>query len=758
MDESSENSDAKNAQNAIPLLERRLARSEAARQEAEHLLETKSRSLTAAEEILRQKEAELLEHVNRQTLSLVSAQKLANVATFHGDEDKRFVGSNNFADVVGSKTPVTSFEQFAKMVHPQDREEAIGILLAADRGDLVDKNIERDFRFCDDFGNVRWLRWSVTQSRSPDGERFFGYGAVRDITKEHQAERQEQVLLKLSERRAKQLENISEDLKKARTEEERKSEQLAERLSEMEIMGAALEDARAEAVAADKSKSRFLAMMSHDIRTPMNAVMATLELLSISELNAEQQEQLDLARQSSDQMLFLLADIIEYARTDGWKLDIKMRDMNLHDLLNKAVSTWRPLAAKKKLNVALEISQNCPEFIISDPTRVRQIIDNFISNAIKYTSAGDICVSASFLEDGNEKSLKLAVSDTGDGIPINVQKRLFDDFDRGEASNSDIEGTGLGLSICKRIVKAMDGQIGVESNPGKGSNFWFEILVNIGDENRITPQISSAQNIKKLTINGRPPKILVAEDVEANQIVISAMLETMGCDAQVVDDGSKVLDALDKDRFDGILMDVWMPMNGMDTTRQIRSHKKHGKIPIYGVTAFAAEDERSAILASGMDGVIAKPINLAGLNYAIGQICGLGEVIDNAASEKDDTVPVFGRADVIDLNKFREQVFSVPEGRRTALINAVCEDIQSWHDKFHAAWMAGDQDGVRSAHHALRGICNGFGAFSLLEKIDAVHQSGQIQDADLLRPIAEILDFTLNAIRQSEKISDRRTE
>lgn len=739
----------------LRLIERRLARSEAARAEAEQLLETKSRSLTKAQELLRKKEAELLEHVNRQTLSHVSAQNLANVATFYGDENQQFIGSDNFAAVLGSKSPITSFEQFANMVHPHDHEDAMAILVAASEGQLIDENVEGDFRFCDDYGKTRWLRWSVTQKRSPDGIRFFGYGAVRDITEDRRAERQERILLKLSERRAQQLQNLTDDLKVAREEEKLKSAQLAQRVVEMELMGAALEEARATAVAANKSKSRFLAMMSHDIRTPMNAVLATLELLSITDMKPEQLKHVELARHSGDQLLFLLADIIEYARADGWKLNLQMRELNLPELIEKAADTWQPLARKKKIEIGTSLPPNCPEYVVTDPTRVRNMIDNFISNAIKYTSNGRIDLIADITTQADGLFLKFSVSDSGDGIPADVQESLFEDLDRGIANNSEIEGTGLGLSICKRIVQAMDGTIGVDSEIGRGSIFWFIIPITLSDGSELTAAKSEALVLQKFMIDGRAPKLLVAEDVEANQVVITAMLENMGCETMVVDDGSQVMDALAGADFDGILMDVWMPMNGMDAARQVRASHKYSKIPIFGVTAFAADSERTAILASGMDGVISKPINLSGLHYVVGQICGLDTQRSNGEPDNQKSVPDFGEVEFLDRVKFEEQIYAVPEGRREALVEAVGSDIETWCESFNQAWMAKDEEGVNAAHHALRGICTGFGAYSLLEKIDSIRQNGKLGAGGELLPVRDMLEYTITALRRPNQWTDQ---
>ncbi|MEP2987847.1 MAG: ATP-binding protein [Parasphingorhabdus sp.] len=747
-------SDAKS--DRAKLLERRLARSEAAREEAEQLLHTKSRSLAAAQELLQQKETQLLEQVNRQTLSLITAQTLAKVATFHGDESQRFTGSENFAEVVGSKTPVTSFDQFAKMVHPLDREEALKMLLSAEKGELVDKQVVGDFRFLGHDGKTRWLRWAVTQHQSTIGAGFFGYGAIRDITEERQAERQEQLLLKLSERRARQLEKISEDLGNARADEKKKSEQLEQRVIEMEMMSAELDDARAKAVAADRSKSRFLAMMSHDIRTPLNAILATLELLSITDLDADQAKKVELAHQSSDQLLFLLADIIEIARTDGWKLELELGEFHLPQLVEQAAETWRPLAAKKNLVISTEISPQSEDFLISDKTRVRQLIDNFVSNAIKYTSEGNIYISAKTMTDPTGPAIEFTVSDTGPGIPKDIQARLFDDLDRGDVDSELIEGTGLGLSICKRIAKAMGGEIGVESEVDRGSKFWVRLPVTVGDGSRASENRLQKPSISQFKIDDRAPKLLVAEDVEANQIVLASLLENLGCESVIVDDGSKVLGALESESFDGIFMDVWMPTNGMEATKQVRANTKYQEIPIFGVTAFAADEERAAILASGMDGVIAKPINIAGLTYALEQICGSERsTIDEHA---DGTVPDLSNPEYIDVEKFREQLLAVPLERREILIGAVVSDIETWSKKFQRSWVAKDKEGVSAAHHALRGICDGFGAYSLLEKLESIRQTETLGDGVVLLPIENIEQQTISALRRSNQMADRRTD
>lgn len=739
----------------LALIERRLARSEAARIEAEQLLETKSRSLAASNDALLQKEEKLLEQVNRNTLSLVSAQNLADVGTFHGDASQRFYGSENFADVVGSKTPITSFEQLAAMVHPLDRAEAFKILYSATQWGLVDQDVKRDVRFIDKDGQVRWLRWSVTQHQSQDNASYSGYGAVRDITRERKAERQQQLLRRLTERRYKQVKKLSDDLQKSQSEEQAKSEQLAQRLKETEVLGKALEEARATAVAANKSKSRFLAMMSHDIRTPMNAILATLEMLGISELNSVQRKQLELARTSSDQLLFLLADIIEYARTDGWRIALNPQVIAVSDIVTKIADTWQPLARKKRLKINTNIGDDCPKHMMIDATRVRQVIDNFVSNAIKYTNDGDIFISATTIVQGSDWQLKIDVRDTGDGIAPDLQSRLFEDFNRGLNANSEIEGTGLGLSICRRVIDAMGGTIGLESEIGQGSNFWFSIPVLISDGTAQAKASDTPQDMPSLSIDDRKPKLLVAEDIEANQIVISAMLDRLGCESKIVGDGLLVLKALTEEQFDGILMDVSMPnMDGMEATQTIRIGVNQPNIPIFGVTAFAANEERTTILASGMNGLVPKPINLAGLHQVIAQICSASGDLDDDNKTAEISLLELQTTKFIDVAKLQEQLNGVPQARRSNLVDAIANDLTHWSSQFSIAWVADDTAELARAHHALQGICKGFGASALLEKIDIMRQETDIRLEKELLLVEDILQSTIKSLRQSSQSHD----
>ncbi len=745
--------DAENAiDNAqeIALLKRRLKRSEMAREEAESLLESKSRRLSKLDDQLRQKEEELIRKVDQTQQYLVNAQRLANVATFHIDEDVRFVGSLNFSKIVGSKSEVNNIRQLRAMVHRRDIDDIDAIIKNAMLGGLIGNALEHDVRVLDDYGRIRWLRWSAQQIVNADNGKVDCYGAVRDITVERRAERHEKTLLALSERRYKQLQKMSA--------------QLSDRVKAMEMMSNALRDAREVAIRANKSKSRFLAMMSHDIRTPMNAILATLELLSLSKLDEVQKRQLKLVQNSGDQLLFLLADIIEYARSDGWLIEIEAQPIAVDTVISNTADTWRQLAHKKDLDIQTDIKMDGGNYIKTDPTRVRQLLDNLISNAIKYTDNGIITISATIKSDKDDNILRVSVSDTGDGISESVQQMLFEDLERGEHQDDlNIQGSGLGLSICRRIVYAMNGDIGVESKLNQGSMFWFEIPVKTTNEEDYLYNQVSEKTIQTLLANGRRPKLLIAEDVAANRMVLTSMLEKLGCDYEIAIDGRQAVEITQLHKFDAILMDVSMPrMNGMEATKEIRSQGK--ETPIIAVTAFAADDEKEAIMASGMDGLISKPISISSLYQSLETIfCGadnndLHRYLGNGENDNHNraSVPDFDVIDYIDTEKLHHQLISVPPEMRVKLQEAIVDDLGNWFRRFQSAWQASDDQEISAANHALKGICNGFGAHKLISSIESLRAKSSIGDAKALTQVIEIYDHTASSFKNAAAIIDER--
>lgn len=399
-------------------------------------------------------------------------------------------------------------------------------------------------------------------------------------------------------------------------------EKLGLQVHELRALGHSLEIARNQAIQSDRQKSRFLAMITHDIRTPMSAVVSTMELLADPDIQTDQERLVQVARTSGQQMLYLLSDIIEVSRTDGWNFAIVAEDVSVKDLLEAIADAWRPLAEKKGLTLDLRSPKTLPERMMADPKRLRQVIDNLLSNAIKFTVSGSVSIESSIVENIDDSILRIEVSDTGRGINKNSQHSLFQEFGRVISDgDSDVEGTGLGLSICKRIIESMGGKIGVDSESALGSKFWLEIPCV---QSRITtqPECYSKKTKRLISKAGAAPHILIADDVESNRIVLAAMLEKLECTYAVAGDGKEALDLFATAPFDAILMDNYMPnIGGAETTRRIRSMTDDRKnTAIIGVTASTAQEETEELIQAGMDIILTKPLKAEDLEAALSKL------------------------------------------------------------------------------------------------------------------------------------------
>lgn len=393
-------------------------------------------------------------------------------------------------------------------------------------------------------------------------------------------------------------------------------------VDELKALGHSLEIARNQAIKSDQQKSRFLAMITHDIRTPMSAVISTLDLLSDPDIQTDKDRLIHVARTSGQQMLDLLSDIIEVSRTDGWDFAIAAEVVLVRDLLEAIADAWRPLAEKKGLVLHLQCHAGLPETMQADPKRMRQVIDNLVSNAIKFTESGSVTIAANVAGTMDEAMLRIAVSDTGRGISKSLQPSLFQEFGRLEsAGDPDVEGTGLGLSICKRIIESMGGKMGAESECASGSEFWLEIpCVPTSTQTQAQPGPKQAARLFSKT--AAAPHILIADDVESNRFLLAALLEKLGCTYAVAGDGREVIDLVATGSFDAILMDNYMPfMDGKETTQKIRSMPDNRKdTAIIGVTASSTREEGEELVQAGMDVVLTKPLSAANLEAALGKL------------------------------------------------------------------------------------------------------------------------------------------
>jgi signal transduction histidine kinase/CheY-like chemotaxis protein/HPt (histidine-containing phosphotransfer) domain-containing protein len=377
----------------------------------------------------------------------------------------------------------------------------------------------------------------------------------------------------------------------------------------------ALAKARDTAEAASRARSEFLAMMSHEIRTPMNAVLGLTESLLESKLTDEQRKSAQAIQEASDGLLNILNDILDLSKLDAGKLEFEQLPFSLEAVIDNTKSIVGLRAAEKGLALRVEIDPDLPKALIGDPNRLRQIVLNLVSNAVKFTHAGEIVISARCVaRDAAHATLLVAVRDTGIGIPPDRVGRLFTDFVQADASiHRQYGGTGLGLAICKRLVDQMGGVISVESIPGRGTRFSFQVALTLADiadlEQRGTPDTTIG--LSELLVRlGRPLRILVAEDNATNQLVVTQMLREFAVDLRIANDGAEAVAVATHGDFDAVFMDLRMPrMDGLEAARAIRALAgPRGAVPIVALTANAFADDIKACREAGMNDFVAKPI------------------------------------------------------------------------------------------------------------------------------------------------------
>jgi PAS domain S-box-containing protein len=361
---------------------------------------------------------------------------------------------------------------------------------------------------------------------------------------------------------------------------------------------------------ASNLKSEFLANMSHEIRTPINGVIGITGLLQDTQLDGEQREFVDSIKCSANALLTVINDILDFSKIEAGKLDFEELDFNLIHIIQDIEKTFKFQAKKKGLRVSSELSSDLPRFVKGDPGRLRQIIMNLMSNAIKFTPQGQVTLRVRLIAlDQAQSQLRFEVSDTGIGIPKKAMDKMFRAFSQVDASDARrFGGTGLGLSISKLLVEKMRGQIGVESREGEGSTFWFTI--NLATSEQIQEIECSVKTAPKRF--HKAIRILVAEDNPVNQMVAIGMLEKLGYRADAVASGKEAIDALEHIRYDIVLMDCQMPeMDGYEATAAIRNNGPRGRsgIPIVAMTANAMKGDREKCLAAGMNDYVTKPIS-----------------------------------------------------------------------------------------------------------------------------------------------------
>lgn len=457
---------------------------------------------------------------------------------------------------------------------------------------------------------------------------------------------------------------------------------------------------------ASQLKTRFFANASHEIRTPITAIIGLTELARSFCNSDEQRRILDLIKTSEKSLLTLLNDILDLSRIEAGKFAIKPVPFNLKTLLNNVIGLIRFKIGEKKLTVHLDFELVCPDSIISDPDRIRQVLLNLLDNAVKFTEKGRIDIKVSITNKDSGPVLELQVADTGCGIPEDIQGELFLPFIHADTLQRNSErGAGLGLAISKQIVETMNGNISYSTSPGKGTVF----LVTLPIERATAKDLKAIGEIGvpipvKLAIKDRPLKFLVADDNDINLFLASSIIEKFGGLSCCAKDGIETINLLQRDSFDAILIDIQMPrLDGIEAIKQIRSMPAQGGMPIIAVSAFASNLEKEKAITAGANFYLSKPYFPDDLLMAIKSVMDIEENPNQADSTtcQADENPVAPAISLrqIDLKELEIRILKKPENiaqiseiftRRSTTLLAdldsciALEDVQKLRETCHS--------------------------------------------------------------------------